>query len=65
VTDPEPLPAESPLWDAPNVVVTPHLSGDTEEGWQRGIDLFCANLRLYLAETPERMGNLVDLRAQG
>jgi len=27
VTDPEPLPADSPLWDTPNVVVTPHIAG--------------------------------------
>ncbi len=63
VTTPEPLPPESPLWGLPNVIVTPHVSGDTQEGWQRGIDLFCANLRLYLDGHPERMGNLVDIRA--
>jgi phosphoglycerate dehydrogenase-like enzyme len=28
----EPLPADHPLWDLPNVVISPHLSGDTE-GW--------------------------------
>jgi phosphoglycerate dehydrogenase-like enzyme len=61
VTDPEPLPAESPLWDAPNAWITPHVAGDTEKGWQRSIDLFCGNLRLYLEGMPERMDNLVDL----
>jgi phosphoglycerate dehydrogenase-like enzyme len=34
VTDPEPLPAEHPLWDAPNLVLTPHVGGGTY-GWQR------------------------------
>lgn len=63
VTTPEPLPAESPLWELPNVILTPHVSGDTPEGWQAGMDLFCANLRLYLDGYPERMGNLVDIRA--
>lgn len=29
VTDPEPLPAEHPLWQAPNVLLTPHVGGDT------------------------------------
>jgi len=29
VTDPEPLPADSPLWDMPNVVLTPHIAGST------------------------------------
>jgi phosphoglycerate dehydrogenase-like enzyme len=34
VTDPEPLPAEHPLWDAPNLLLTPHVGGGTR-GWQR------------------------------
>lgn len=34
VTEPEPLPAEHPLWDAPNLVLTPHVGGATF-GWQR------------------------------
>src|SRR5699024_7584498 len=32
VVDPEPLPRDHPLWDAPNTLITAHLSGDTE-GW--------------------------------
>jgi phosphoglycerate dehydrogenase-like enzyme len=34
VTDPEPLPADHPLWDAPNLILTPHVGGGTR-GWQR------------------------------
>lgn len=34
VTDPEPLPADHPLWDAPNLVLTPHVGGGTR-GWER------------------------------
>jgi phosphoglycerate dehydrogenase-like enzyme len=34
VTDPEPLPPEHPLWDAPNLLLTPHIGGGTR-GWQR------------------------------
>ena len=30
VTDPEPLPADHPLWSAPNALVTPHVGGDTD-----------------------------------
>jgi len=30
VTDPEPLPADHPLWRAPGLLVTPHLGGDTD-----------------------------------
>ncbi|QDY67477.1 2-hydroxyacid dehydrogenase [Glutamicibacter halophytocola] len=29
VTDPEPLPADHPLWSAPNCIITPHMAGDT------------------------------------
>ena len=41
VTDPEPLPSDSPLWDCPNVYITPHISGnyhlhDTYERVNRG-----------------------------
>jgi phosphoglycerate dehydrogenase-like enzyme len=34
VTDPEPLPPDHPLWDAPNLLLTPHVGGGTRE-WQR------------------------------
>ena len=34
VTDPEPLPADHPLWDAPGVTITPHIGGGTT-GWRR------------------------------
>jgi phosphoglycerate dehydrogenase-like enzyme len=34
VTDPEPLPVDHPLWDAPNLVLTPHVGGGTR-GWER------------------------------
>lgn len=33
VTDPEPLPADHPLWDAPNLLLTPHVGGGTR-GWE-------------------------------
>ncbi len=52
VTDPEPLPAESPLWEFPNVIITPHVAG--QSGWR--IDamtaLFCRNLRRWQAGLP-------------
>jgi phosphoglycerate dehydrogenase-like enzyme len=34
VTDPEPLPPDHPLWDAPNILITPHVGGGTQ-GWER------------------------------
>jgi phosphoglycerate dehydrogenase-like enzyme len=63
VMTPEPLPPKNPLWELPNVIVTPHVSGDTAEGWRLGMEFFAANVRRYVDGHPERMGNLVDLRA--
>jgi len=53
VFDPEPLPAASPLWQAPNLVVTPHISADDGESYVAlTLDLFFANMRRYLAGEP-------------
>jgi phosphoglycerate dehydrogenase-like enzyme len=35
VTDPEPLPAGHPLWDAPNLLVSPHVGGASSAMWPR------------------------------
>jgi phosphoglycerate dehydrogenase-like enzyme len=63
VTTEEPLPAESPLWSAPNLYLTPHISGNAPESWDRQLDFFRRNLELFLDGEPERMGNLVDFSA--
>lgn len=63
VTSEEPLAPESQLWTAPNLFLTPHISGNTPESWRWQVEFFCRNLRLYLEGTPERMGNLVDYTA--
>jgi phosphoglycerate dehydrogenase-like enzyme len=60
VTTPEPLPPDHPLRSAPNVYITPHLSGDTEESWGRMIDAFLANLRRYRDGRTSFLANLVD-----
>jgi phosphoglycerate dehydrogenase-like enzyme len=54
----EPLPPESELWDLPNVLITPHISGGTEIYNKRATDIFTANLRRYLAG--ETLVNVVD-----
>jgi phosphoglycerate dehydrogenase-like enzyme len=54
----EPLPADSPLYDMPNVIVTPHVSGASHTYYDRAIPLFCENLRRYLHGQP--MQNVVD-----
>jgi phosphoglycerate dehydrogenase-like enzyme len=48
----EPLPPESPLWSAPNLLVTPHVSGRFEGGHERGRAQFFANLRAYARGEP-------------
>lgn len=47
VTDPEPLPEDSPLWDAPNTIITGHTSGNSPLFMQRAVDLLRENLRRY------------------
>jgi phosphoglycerate dehydrogenase-like enzyme len=54
----EPLPADSPLWDLPNVIVSPHMSGDFL-GWDTALTgLFRAQLARYRAGEP--LANVVD-----
>jgi phosphoglycerate dehydrogenase-like enzyme len=45
VTDPEPLPKEDPLWDAPNVLITPHVSGSTDRYADRAFEVLIENIR--------------------
>ncbi len=52
VTDPEPVPADSPLWDMPNVLLSQHTSGMSPHNANRVTDLFAANLARYLAGEP-------------
>jgi phosphoglycerate dehydrogenase-like enzyme len=56
----EPLPADDPLWSAPNLFVSPHSSASGERYAERAFDLFCDNLARYVAGEPLR--NVVDLR---
>jgi phosphoglycerate dehydrogenase-like enzyme len=48
----EPLPADSPLWSMPNVLISPHSGSTTDRENGRITDLFCENLRRYLAGEP-------------
>jgi len=48
----EPLPADSPLWDVPNLLLTPHTAALTDKLWDRHYALFSENLRRYLAAQP-------------
>ncbi len=61
VTDTEPLPKESPLWDMPNVFLTAHYSGLSEKYMDRAIERLMLNLKAYLADEP--LPNVVDKMA--
>jgi len=58
VFEQEPLPSESPLWSLDNVILTPHSSGNFDGFMQRSIELFCNQLRRYVAHEP--LVNVVD-----
>jgi D-3-phosphoglycerate dehydrogenase len=47
VTDPEPLPADNPLWEMPNVIITPHVGGQSGTRQDDITRLVCENLRRW------------------
>jgi phosphoglycerate dehydrogenase-like enzyme len=55
----EPLPSDSDLWDAPRLLLTPHVSATSPRGyWRRQLELFTDNLARFAAGRPMR--NVVD-----
>ncbi|HEX2035759.1 MAG TPA: D-2-hydroxyacid dehydrogenase [Chloroflexota bacterium] len=60
-TEPEPLPAEHPLWELPNVLISPHCSGASRQTTERGRQILRENLRRFLAGEP--LLNVCDKRA--
>ncbi|MBN8806887.1 MAG: D-2-hydroxyacid dehydrogenase [Sphingomonas sp.] len=61
-THPEPLPPDHPLWDAPNCMITMHLSGRSQtKMFPRAAALFLRNIAAFVAGEP--MENVVDLDA--
>ncbi|HET6162763.1 MAG TPA: D-2-hydroxyacid dehydrogenase [Planctomycetota bacterium] len=61
VTDPEPLPDDSPLWTMKNVVITPHVASDAEITDERSWALLKENLKHFAAGEP--LKNVVDKKA--
>lgn len=55
----EPLPPESPYWELPNVIISPHIAAQSPRTDERMVALFCANLRRYLDGKP--LEHLVDV----
>lgn len=56
----EPLPASSPLWDMPNVLISPHSASTVGAENSRIADIFCHNLRCYLEGRRGDMRNVLD-----
>ena len=61
VTEPEPLPASSPLWAMHNVVITPHVASDGQLSDERGYAMLLDNLRRF--GKGEELQNVVDRSA--
>jgi phosphoglycerate dehydrogenase-like enzyme len=59
VVDPEPLPADSPLWHLSNLIITPHVSADTALADEQRNAVLVENLRRYAAGEP--MLSVVDV----
>jgi phosphoglycerate dehydrogenase-like enzyme len=52
VTDPEPLPPDHPLWELPNVLITPHMAGDSPDSTIRAFRLAGDQIRRFAAGEP-------------
>ena len=61
VVEVEPLPADSEVWDLPNVLISPHMAGSTPRRSERVVPFVAENLRRYLSGEP--LNNVVDLAA--
>jgi phosphoglycerate dehydrogenase-like enzyme len=56
----EPLPRESQLWELPNLIYSPHISGGVDDYLSRSTDLFCENLKRYVSG--KKLFNVVNKR---
>jgi D-3-phosphoglycerate dehydrogenase len=60
VTEVEPLPPASKLWELPNVIITPHVGGQSRTRIEDMTNFFCENLRRWQSGRP--LANLIDKR---
>jgi phosphoglycerate dehydrogenase-like enzyme len=60
VTEKEPLPADNPLWAAPNLIITPHRAGASQHRPRKVFEFFMQNLERYL--NGKRPLNVIDKR---
>ena len=62
VVSQEPLPADSPLWDTPNLAISPHSSTSADRYFERIAELFYDNLARYVSG--QDLVNVVDLASE-
>jgi phosphoglycerate dehydrogenase-like enzyme len=62
VFEEEPLPSDSPLWDMPNVVITPHSAGNTPRYGERLAGIFARNLAAFTGAGTPWINRVVDGR---
>lgn len=63
VFNPEPLPSDSPLWNTPNLIITPHASSDDTEAYTpKTLDLIMRNMARFMAG--KKLMNVVDPKLQ-
>jgi phosphoglycerate dehydrogenase-like enzyme len=48
----EPLPPDSPFWELPNALISPHNAGASTGTYARGVEIFLGNLSKYLSAQP-------------
>ena len=58
----EPVPQDSPLWDMPNVLISPHSASTVFRENERITDIFCHNLGCYVDGNTGSMKNVFDKR---
>ncbi len=52
VTASDPIPEDSPLWDLPNTIITPHIATETLQMSQDVVDFWCENVRRFAENEP-------------
>ena len=62
VTDPEPLPQDSPIWAMANVLISPHSASTVSRENARIIEIFCYNLLCWLDGRRPEMRNVLDTK---
>ena len=61
MTSVDPIPTESPLWDLPNTIITPHIATESVKLSDAVVDFWCENVRRFAEKQP--LWGVVDRHA--